>query len=79
MVFEGAKGMQDNEDDLPALVFSGAYSEVVFLKSLLESAAIETSLETSRRGGDRLYVRRRDAEHAQELIADFMRNGKRTL
>jgi hypothetical protein len=74
--------MGENQDHIPALVFSGAYSEALFLKSLLEASGIETSLETSmgsRAGGPpRLFVRHGDLQHAQEVVTDFMQKGKRT-
>jgi hypothetical protein len=31
-------------DDVPTIVFAGRYEEVLFLKTLIESAGIETSL-----------------------------------
>jgi len=71
-----------NDADIPALVFSGDYSEAIFLKTLLEAAGIEVSLLKSlgSRGGGppQLRVRKRDAQAAHELIADFHKNGKRT-
>jgi len=72
-----------SEDD-PVLVFSGPYAEVLFLKTLIESAGVETSLNGPPYFGGRLavgselYVRRADAEHASELIADFHKHGRRT-
>ena len=71
-------------DDIPVVVFDGEYSEVLFLKTLLESAGIEASLGAVGGGGSRLTgtsvicVRRADAEHALELVEDFRKNGKRT-
>jgi hypothetical protein len=69
-------------DDVPTLVFSGTYEEVLFLKTLLESAGIEASLDglPHRRiiVESRLFVRRADAEHASELVADFRKNGRRS-
>jgi hypothetical protein len=72
-----------SDDSVPTLVFSGPYAEVLFLKTLIESAGIETSLGSLPiRGGmpieAKLYVRRADAEHANELVDDFRRNGHRT-
>ena len=64
--------MWENEHDIPELVYSGDYSEALFLKSLLESSDVEASLGGGRAIG-KLYVRRRDAAHAQQLVADFMR------
>lgn len=70
-------------DDLaPVTVYSGSYTEAVFLKSLIESAGIDTALVMALVTGYRrvpyLTVRRRDAERARELVEDFLRNGKRT-
>ena len=68
-------------DDVPVLVFDGEYSEVLFLKTLIEAAGIKTQL------GNRgiratatsvIYVRQADVEHALELVNDFRKNGKRT-
>jgi len=72
-----------SEDDLPVLVYVGAYAEVMFLQTLLESAGIATSTTDEMRGGrigfePRLFVRRADAEHAMELVDDFKKNGHRT-
>ena len=73
--------MTSTDDEQPILVFSGDYTEALFLKSLLESAAIEASLEMSLKPlpdqMPRLYVHKRDALHALELVEDFLRNGKR--
>ena len=69
-------------DDVPTLVFSGEYTEAVFVKTLLESAGIETNESNWGHRGTpavtRLYVRQVDVEHALELVADFLKNGKRT-
>lgn len=80
--------MSVDEGDLPVPVFSGPYEEVLFLKSLLESADIETSIDGSvgARYSDcappglfpRLLVRRRDVEAAMEFVEHFRKNGKRT-
>jgi predicted RNA-binding protein associated with RNAse of E/G family len=68
-----------DEDDLPTLVFSGQISEATFLKSLLESRGIETSIETGLfTPVPKLYVRRRDAQNAVAVVEEFLRNGKRT-
>jgi pentatricopeptide repeat protein len=70
------------EDDVPVLVFEGPYAEALFLKTMLESAGIQTSLDDLTRGrvvGEpTLYVRRGDFEHASELVDDFRKNGHRT-
>jgi hypothetical protein len=68
-------------DDVPVLVFEGEYSEMLFLKTLIESAGIETSLTSGQTEGgplNAIFVRPADAEHARELVADFLKNGKRT-
>jgi hypothetical protein len=67
-----------DEDDLPTLVFSGEVSEATFLKSLLESRGINTSIETGFMlpVPPKLYVRRRDARNAVEVVEEFKR--KRT-
>ena len=71
-----------SEDDVPVLVFSGTYEEVLFLKTLLESAGIESSVDGQphRRTiiESRLFVRRADAEHAGELVTDFRKNGRKS-
>ena len=73
------------DDETPVVVFSGQYTEAVFLQSLLGSAKIESRL-TGYVEGDvplpnhdsSLYVRRADAADAMALVADFIKNGKRT-
>jgi hypothetical protein len=69
-------------DDIPVLVFSGHYAEALFLKTLIESAGIETSFEDlpirGVRTESRLYVKQADVDHASELVADFQKNGHRT-
>jgi len=71
-------------DDVPVLVFGGAYAEAMFLKTLLESAGIETSFDDTQVSGrerpdSRLYVRPADVEAAREFIQDFEHRGHRTL
>ena len=74
----------DMSNDGPALVFSGPYAEVLFLKTLIESAGIETSLNGPPYFGGRLtvgselYVRQADVQQASELIDHFLKNGRRT-
>jgi hypothetical protein len=74
--------VNDADEDVPVLVFSGPYAEAVFVKTLIESAGIETSLYQSAGRAvhiePRVLVRRADAEHASELVADFLKNGHRT-
>ena len=71
-----------SDDDVLTQVFEGPYAEVLFLKTLIESAGIVTSMDDfpGRRatGQPGLFVRRADAEHARELVADFHKNGHRT-
>ena len=71
------------DDDVPTVVFAGPYAEGMFLKTLIESAGIETSFDALPIRGrtpfeSKLYVRRADAEHAKELVEDFLKNGHRT-
>jgi hypothetical protein len=71
-------------DDVPTVVFAGAYEEAMFLKTLIESAGIQTRFEDRMptRGEihspSKVYVRQADAEHARELVDDFLANGHRT-
>ena len=70
-------------DDVPTVVFVGPYEEALFLKTLIESAGIETIFDDATLGrripaGSRLLVRHADAEHASELVADLRANGRRT-
>jgi Putative prokaryotic signal transducing protein len=71
------------DDDVPVRVFSGPYAEVLFLQTLIESAGIATSVSDELRGGrgefePSLFVRHADVEHANELVADFRKNGHRS-
>jgi hypothetical protein len=73
-------------DDVPELVFEGEYSEALFLKTLIESAGIEASIAYPHTrttvvnvgAPSAIYVRGADVEPARELVADFLKNGKRT-
>ena len=72
-----------SSDDVPTLVFAGPYEEALFLKTLIESAGIETSLDALPVQGrmpieSKRYVRRADAERASDLVSDFRVNGHRT-
>ena len=71
-----------SEDDVLTLIFCGPYAEVLFLKTLIESAGIETSVDDLPQRGihiaPRLFVRQADAAHAAELVEDFRRNPHRT-
>jgi hypothetical protein len=72
-------------DDVPTVVFTGPYEEGNFLKTLIESYGIETSIDGPQvRGsgiqwGCSLYVRQADAAHANQIVSDFRSNGKRTI
>ena len=68
-------------DDIPRPVYSGSYTEVVFLQSLLESSGIPASiLDLGGRGNlpIRLQVRAADVERALPIVEDFTINGKKT-
>jgi hypothetical protein len=70
-------------DDVPVLVFSGPYAEAVFLKTLIESAGIQTSfdglpLRSRMPFESKLYVKQADVERAVEFVSDFLQNGRRT-
>ena len=63
----------ETSDDVPTLVFSGTYEEVLFLKTLIESAGIETSVDAMpqrRYAESRLFVRQADVEPAREIVED---------
>jgi len=71
--------MSMDQDDLPVAVFSGQYSDAVFLMSLLGSEGIEATFEKEFMaiditGTQRLLVRRRDAPKAARLVEGFRRN-----
>ena len=74
--------MTASNDDVPVLVFSGPYAEALFVKTLIESAGIETSFNDIPVRGvviqPAVFVRRADVEYASELVADFLKNGHRT-
>ena len=64
-----------NNDDLPIKVYEGEPTDVVFLKSLLNSAQIEVVTAGAFFGAAReIYVRRRDAAAARDILADFAIN-----
>jgi hypothetical protein len=70
-----------SKDHVPVLVFDGEYSEMLFLRTLIESAGIEMFLTSALGEGgpiNGIYVKPEDAEHARDLIDDFIQNGKRT-
>ena len=72
----------DSDDDVPVLVFSGPYSEAMFVKTLVESAGIQTSFDNLAfrgQGSDsKIYVRSADAETASGIVDDFLKHGQRT-
>ena len=69
-------------DDSPTAIFAGPYEEAMFLKTLIESAGIDTTLDgpPHRRGAElsTIYVRMSDAAHAKELVDHFLAHGHRT-
>ena len=72
-----------SNDDMPIVVFAGPYAEAMFLKTVIESAGIQTTFDGQPIRGEcsfqsRLYVRQVDAEYARELVDDFRVNGHRT-
>ena len=61
-----------DSDGLPVKVYDGDPADVVFLRSLLVSAAIEVVTAGIFFGPAReIYVRRRDATAARQVLADF--------
>ena len=67
-------------DTQPALAFVGRQAEVVFLKSLLESAGIDCSVDLPVWGESgvrdaRLFVAAADLDAAAELVEDFRQHG----
>jgi hypothetical protein len=76
------KSSGNSEQDAPIVVFTGEYTEAVFLVSLLASAAIDASIDMTRAEAAeppaQVFVTARDARDAQELVDDFCKNGKRT-
>ena len=46
-----------SDDDVPTLVFEGPYAEVLFVKTLIESAGIATSITDQMRGGVSAFIR----------------------
>jgi hypothetical protein len=68
---------QADGNEVPVSVFNGETTEALFLKSLLESSGIETHLQDSFFGPVRqLFVRRRDAKQAMEMLEDFRERNK---
>ena len=66
------------DDNLLVTLFSGDYTEAVFLQSLLQAGGIEVTFETPIKSLPRILVPRRDVEAAREFIDDFLKNGRRT-
>jgi hypothetical protein len=61
-----------NDDDQAVKVYEGEPTDIVFLKSLLDSAGIEVVTAGAFFGpGRELYVRRRDEADTREILADF--------
>lgn len=61
-----------NDNDQPVKVYDGEPADVVFLKSLLDSAGIAVVTAGVFFGpGRELYVRQRDEADAREILADF--------
>jgi hypothetical protein len=73
--------MEDN-DEAPVRVYEGLYTEIVFLKTLLEGSGINTSRPTRagaiHRGTHCLFVSARDLKRAVELVEHFRQHGKKT-
>ena len=72
-----------SNDDMPIVVFAGPYAEAIFLKTLIESAGIQTTFDGLPVRGripfeSKLYVRQADSEYARVLVDDFRANGHRT-
>ena len=64
-------------EDLPVKVYEGEPSDVAFLKSLFDSAGIDVVTAGHFFGGRDIYVRRRDADAARAILADFEQNRSR--
>lgn len=70
--------MPTEGDDLPVVVYRGAYEEVIFLKTLLEASGIPAMMFTSGRYEPSISVARRHVQDALPLVDDFQANGKKT-
>jgi len=67
----------------PELVYIGHQGEVVFLKSLLEGAGIDCSIDIPVWGENgirdaRVFVAHADADAAASVVADFRQHGSRS-
>jgi hypothetical protein len=66
---------------LDAIVYSGQYTEALFLKSLLEGSGIVARLSNIGVSGDDdvgVYVARSDIENAMPLVEEFRSHGRKT-
>lgn len=68
-----------NHADVPVLVYSGAYSAALMLRSLLEASGIGCSFEDLPstpygKPDARIFVALRDVQRALPLVADFRAN-----
>jgi hypothetical protein len=64
----------------PVAIYSGQYTEAIFLKSLLEGSGIPASLAdlSDKLPRWQVYVAQRDIEEARPIVEDFKDNGKKT-
>ena len=64
----------------PVVIYSGQYTEAVFLKTLLEGSSIPASIADLSDGIQRwqVYVAPRDIERALPIVEDFKNTGKKT-
>lgn len=68
-----------SDDEQAVKVYEGEPSEIVFLKSLLDSAGIEVVTAGIFFGpGREIYVRRRDEAATREILADIEANRRPT-
>jgi hypothetical protein len=68
-------------DDIPVPVYTGTFTESVFLKTLLEGNDIPASLSDMSFKGTadvRVCVAQRDVERAREFVDHFREHGKKT-
>jgi hypothetical protein len=64
----------------PVLIYSGQYTEAIFLKTLLEGSGIPASLAdlSDRLPRWQVYVAQGDIEEALPIVDDFKEHGKKT-
>jgi hypothetical protein len=69
------------DDDLPVVVYTGDYTDAMFLASLLEGSGIPATFVQSRHSAapDIVVIARRDVAAAMPLIEDFKSGGGSTL